>query len=115
MSFVRLPRSSFLTRPPHFPCLLSAPACPDPDVCSLSELLPDSCEGRNVREGLAELLLTFHQRCAHTYAGVRWHIHERQIFAVKICLPATVQRKRRMSEGSSQKRAGEIKKKKKES
>lgn len=68
-SFLRLPRSSFPTRPPHFPCLRSAPACPDPDVRSLSELLPDSSEGRNVREGLASPLLTFHQRHAHTYAG----------------------------------------------
>lgn len=48
-----------LSPSPSLSLSLSAWACPDPDVCSLSELMPDSCEGWNAQEGLGEPQLTF--------------------------------------------------------
>lgn len=54
---------------PSFCCSLILRRSPDPDVCSLSELLPDSCKRRNAQEGLTELQLTFRHCRACTYAG----------------------------------------------
>lgn len=48
---------------------LPAWVCPDPDVCSSSELLPDSYKEKNAKEGLTKAQLTFRQCRAHTYAS----------------------------------------------